>query len=221
MDTLKYKISFTNRVYFHNKQFLGLLIKSYNKDTFNFSFKVPYNHILDDMKHDRKKSDSTNFLTDLRLQYSTFFGNAELPIAESGKIKIPEPPEIQIKDIKIKSGLGSENIQAEVRIRVANNSKYNLKVNRMDYSINILKVAEVKGFYSNSLNIKGNSVSELNIPVKIHLRKEKESLVSLLRDNELHHYVLRVDGVINSSDFEQERPTKIKLIKEDDIVLMQ
>ena len=221
MDTLKYKISFTNRTYFQGNQCLGLMIKRYNKDTFDFSFKVPYNHILEDMKHDRMKSDSTNFLTDLRLQYSTFFGKAELPIAESGKIKIPEPPEIEIKDIKIKSGLGSEDIQAEVKLKVTNNSKYNLKVNTMDYTINILKLADVKGVYTKPLNIKGNTISEFNIPVKIHLKKENKSLVSILRDNEPHHYVLAVEGVINSSDFKQERATKIKLIKEDDIVLMQ
>ena len=221
MDTLKYKISFANKIYFRDKKPLGLMLKRYNKDTFNFSFKIPYSIILDDMKHEKEKRDSTNFLTDLTLQYSTFFGKAELPIAESGKIKIPEPPEIQIVDLRFKKELDTKNILAEVKLKVTNHSLYSLKINKMSYTINVLQFANVKGVYAKPLNFKGNSVTEFNIPIEVELKKEDKSLMSILRSNEPHHYVLVVDGIINSTDFKQERATNIKLIKEDDVILMQ
>ena len=221
MDTLKYKISFSNKIYFQNKQALGMMIKRYNKDTFEFSFKVPYTHILADMKHERERKDSTNFLTNLSLQYSTFFGKAELPIAESGMIKIPEPPQIEIQDVKFKKQLESKNILAEVRLKVVNNSVFSLKIKKVSYAIRIQKFASVKGSYTKELSFKGNTKTNFSLPVEIELKNHDQSLMSILRSNDTYHYVLVVDGIINSSNFKQEHSTKLRLIKEDDVMLMQ
>ncbi len=84
MDTLKYKISFANKIYFQDKKPLGLMLKRYNKDTFNFSFKIPYTIILDDMKHEKEKRDSTIFLPILLFNTQHFLEkqNYQLPNQE-------------------------------------------------------------------------------------------------------------------------------------------
>lgn len=220
MDTLKYKISYNHINYFHDKKSLGLIIKRFDKDTFDFSFKIPYADILKDMKS-KHKGEHRDFISNLSLQFSTIFGKAELPLINSEKLSIPEPPELEVLNLKLKKGSVGKKIIAEVNLKVTNHSSYSLSINKMNYSISVFEVAKVMGEYTKPLNFKGNSVTKFNLPIEVELKNGDNSIMDILRDNELHHYLLFVDGTFKSSNLKQEKTTHLVMTKEDDVILLQ
>ena len=55
IDTIKYKVSLFDKMYFQNQKFIGMVLRGYGNDTTNFSLKIPYTTILKDLSAQRKK----------------------------------------------------------------------------------------------------------------------------------------------------------------------
>ena len=102
IDTIKYKVSLFDKVYLESQKYIGKVLHGYGTDTLDFSLKVPYTTILKDLRAERKKEDSASYSINISLQYSTALGKAEMPISKSAKIKIPQPPELEVVEIKYK-----------------------------------------------------------------------------------------------------------------------
>ena len=102
IDTIKYKVSLFNKTYLHSENFLGLVLPPHGNDSLDFSLKIPYAVILKDLKAERKKGDSAGYSVNIFLQYSTPFWKSEMPVNKSGKLKIPQPPELKIEEINCK-----------------------------------------------------------------------------------------------------------------------
>lgn len=119
IDSIKYTIALINKVYLQSHQSVGLALSGYGLDTIDFNVKIPFQSILHDLKEQRKRADSTGYSIHVNLQVSTVIGKSEVPIALVGKIKIPQPPELEIVEIKY-NGLRLKFIQSNVKIKVSN-----------------------------------------------------------------------------------------------------
>jgi LEA14-like dessication related protein len=96
IDSIWYKVTLFGKEYLQNHSYIGLTLKSYDVDTIDFAIKIPYVEIVNDLKIEKKKGDSASYSVDAYLQYSSLFGEVEIPINKSARIKIPQPPEISI-----------------------------------------------------------------------------------------------------------------------------
>jgi len=132
IDTIKYKVSLFDKTYLQSQKFIGMVLRGYGKDTIDFSLNIPYITILKDLYAERKKGDSASYSIAISLQYSTVFGKAEFPINKSAKFKIPQPPELEIMEIKYKK-IHLKSILAEANIKIINYSAITLSIKEMSY----------------------------------------------------------------------------------------
>ena len=136
INTLTYEIALLDKVYMKSQKFIGAELPANGKDTIDFSLKIPFKDVIKDLKAQREKSDSMDYTISIYLQFSTIFGNSTIPINKSAKIKIPQPPEIEIVEIKYKK-FRFKSIKADAEIKIINNSNVALTIKELSYSMNI------------------------------------------------------------------------------------
>jgi LEA14-like dessication related protein len=199
IDTLKYKISLFNKVYLQSEQFIGAVLPKHGKDTLDFSLKIPYLTILKDMKAERKKGDSASYSANISLQFSTLFGKAEIPINKTAKLKIPEPPELEVVEIKWKK-IRRKSIYANAKIKIINNSPVTLSIKDMSYSMEILKQGDLKGSYDKSINIKPNELTYVDLPIMISVDNIGKTIFDMMINRDNYNYTLNLNAILESTD---------------------
>ncbi len=212
VDTLKYKITLFNKTYLQNKKLIGKVLRGYGKDTLEFSLKIPYVTILKDLKIQRKKGDSASYSINIFLQYSTVFGKSEIPITKSARLKIPQPPELEIIGIKYKK-IRWKSILADAKIKIANYSNVTLQIKKVSYSIDILKQGKMKGDYIEPITIKPNGTTYIILPIKINANNLGKTLFEILINKDTYDYILKLNAIIESVD-SLKKSFQIDIIKE-------
>ena len=199
IDTLKYKISLFNKTYLQSHKFIGVVLHGNGKDTIDFSLKIPYNTILKDLNTERKKRDSTSCSINISLQYSTVFGKAEFSINKFMKIKIPQPPELEVMEIKYKK-IRMKSILANAKIRITNYSAVTLSIKEIHFSLNILKQGNLKGNYRERINIKPNGTTFIDLPIEINPNNIIKTIFEVIINKDNYDYTLTLNAILESSD---------------------
>ena len=198
IDTLKYTITLFDKIYMQSEKYINLSLQGYHKDTIDLSVKVPYMTILKDLKEERKKEDSIDCSINIFLQYATFFGRSEKPINKSKKIKIPQPPEIEIVEIKY-SKIHLKTILADAKIKIINHSNLTLAIKDMTYSLNILKQGNLKGEYKGAINIKPKETTTISLPIKINVDNIGKTVFVIIMNKDNYDFTLTLKATLESS----------------------
>jgi len=199
VDTIKYKISLFNKTYLQSQKFVGMTLPGYGKDTIDFSVKIPYLTILTDLKAQRKKGDSVSYSINIFLQYSTIFGKSEVPINKAAKIKIPQPPELEVIEIKYKK-IRLKSIHADAKIKIINYNAVALSIKSMSYTMKVLKQGELTGNYSEPIRIKPNETTYINLPIEIHANSLIKTAFEVLINKDNYNYTLTLNAILESTD---------------------
>jgi len=182
---------------------------SYDEDTINFSLKIPYLTILKDLKAERKKCDSANYSINVSLLYSTVFGKIEIPINHTAKLKIPQPPEINIIDIKFNK-IRTKYIIADVKIEAINHSDITLSINNIYYKMRVLKRGDIKGHFKKTIDIKPNGKTIINVPIEININNFTKIIYEVISNKDQYNYTLTLDALFESTvPFKQSFQIKI------------
>lgn len=198
IDSIKYKVSLFDKVYLQNQKFVGIVLPAKGIDSIDFSLKIPYVKILKDLNVERKKGDSVSYSINISLQYSTIFGKVEIPINKAAKIKIPQPPEINIVEIKYyKARLKS--IQAIAKIKVVNYSDVTLLINDISYSISILKQGNLKGNHKEPIVIKPTETTYINLPIEINFKNIGKTFFDVIINKDNYDYTITLDAIIETT----------------------
>lgn len=198
IDSIKYKVSLFEKEYLKNQKFIGLVLHKYGMDTIDFSLKIPYKTILKDLSVERKKGDSASYSINISLQYSTVFGKVEIPINKSAKIKIPQPPEISIVDIKYNK-VRFKSILANAKIKVINFSDVTLSIKDISYTMSIIERGNLKGNLKNPINIKPNGSTFINLPIDISLKNIGKTVFDVIINKDKYNYTLTLNAILESS----------------------
>jgi LEA14-like dessication related protein len=199
IDSIGYKVSLVKKTCLQSQKFLGIVLHSHEKDTIDFSLKIPYIMILKELKAARKKSDSADYSINVYLQYSTVLGKVKIPINKSAKIKIPLPPELKIVEIKY-TKVHLKSILAVAKIEIINHSIVNLSIKDMSYSMSILKRANLKGNLKDAVNIKPNGKTFINLPIEISINKIAKTIFEVIINKDHYDYTLTLNAFFESSD---------------------
>lgn len=203
IDTIKYEVSLMDKMYLNNKKFIGIVLPGNGVDTFDFALKIPHASIIKDLKNERKKGDSANYSINVFIQYSSVFGKSEFPFCKSAKIKIPQPPEVEIVDIKYKK-IRLKSIQAFVKIKIVNHSAFILELKTMTYSMDILKMGKMDGNYKKAIKIKPFGTSYVTLKIKMDINNMLKTAFQVLFDNDTYDYNLSLKAIMKSiQPFEQ------------------
>jgi LEA14-like dessication related protein len=203
IDTIKYKVSLIDRTYLQNQKFIGAVLFGYGEDTIDFSLKIPYIAILNDLKAERKKNDSVNYSINVFLQYSTFFGKGEFPINKSAKVKMPQPPELEVVEIKYKK-IFLKSIRSEAKIKIVNNSAFSLSIKKLSYSMDIEKQGNLTGTFEEKITIKPNGTTYINLPIEINIHKIGKTIFQIIINKDTYNYTLTMNAILESSDISKE-----------------
>jgi LEA14-like dessication related protein len=199
IDTIKYKVGLFNKTYIQNNTSLAIVLPGHGKDSLDFSLKIPYASILKDLKAERKKEDSAGYSVNVFLQYSTSFWHSELPIAKSGKLKIPQPPELKIDEIKWKK-IHLKSLTADVKIKITNYSPVVLSIQDLNYSLNIKSQGDLKGKYREPITIKPKGVTFITVPIEITTTNIGKTVFDVIMNRDNYEYTLRLNALLESTD---------------------
>lgn len=199
IDTIKYKLSIFDKTYLQSEKFVGMILNSYGKDTVDFAVKLPYSTILKNLKAERKNGDSASYSINISIQYATTFGKAEIPINRSAKIKIPQPPELDVVEIKYKK-IRRKTILADAKIKITNFNDITLSIKEMKYSMNILKQGNLKGSLKVPVDIIPNGTTFINIPLEINVNNIGKTVFQVLINKDSYDYTLTLNGILESTD---------------------
>jgi len=199
IDTIKYKVSLFDKAYLESQRYIGMVLRGYGTDTLDFSLKIPYATILKDLKAERRKKDSASYSINIALQYSTVLGKAEMPISRSAKIKIPQPPELEVVEIKYKK-IRFRSIHAEAKIKIINYSSVTLLIKEMHYSMSILKQGNLKGSYSEPFEIKPKGTTFIDLPIEINPTNLGKTIFQMIINKDTYDYTLTMNAILESSN---------------------
>lgn len=199
IDTIKYKVSMFDKTYLQNEEFIGMVLNGHSTDTIDFSLKIPYKIIIKDLKAERKKGDSASYHINIFLQYSTFLGKKEMPINKTSKIKIPQPPDIEIVEIKY-SKVSMKSILADVNVKITNYTAVNLSIKEMTYSMSILKQGELNGKHRTQIDIKPNGTTFINLPIEISPKRIAKTFFDVIINKDSYDYTLTLDAILEATD---------------------
>ncbi|MDZ4664765.1 MAG: LEA type 2 family protein [Bacteroidota bacterium] len=197
IDTIKYGVSLFNKSYLNRKEFLGISLPGYGSDSIHFELKIPYALLLKDLKAERKKDDSAGYSINVSLQYAIGLWKSEMPINKSGKLKIPQPPEIQIEEVNWKR-IRMRSLLADVRIKIINHSPIALSIKEVEYFMKVSDQGSLKGKYKAIINIKPNGITFINVPIKINTNHPGITLFQILANKDKYIYALNMQASMES-----------------------
>jgi len=199
IDTLKYKISLLDKIYLQNEQFIGAVLPDHGNDTLNLSLQIPYVTILKDLKAERKISDSADYAINVSIQFSTPFGKAEIPINKSAKLKIPQPPELEIEEITWQR-IRWKSIYANAKIKIVNYGPVTLSIKDMTYTMKILNQGDLKGSSGETINIKPKETTYIELPIKINVDNLGKTVYDIMRNQDSYSYTLVLNAILESTE---------------------
>ena len=199
INTINYEISLLDKPYLKSQKLIGAVLSGYGKDTIDFSLKIPYCAVIKDLKAQRKKSDSINYTISIYIQFSTILGKFEIPINKSAKIKIPQPPEIEVVEIKYRK-FRLKSILADAKIRIINKTNVSLIIKELSYSINILGQWKMKGSFEEPVNIKPRDTTFINIPIEINPKNLGKTIFDIIFKKDNYDYTLTLKAILESPD---------------------
>ncbi len=198
-DSIKYNVSLFNKTYLQSEKYIGVVLPPYGKDTVDFSLKIPYIAIIKELKAQRKKGDSASYAINILLQYATVFNKSEISVNKSAKLKIPQPPEIEIVEIKYKK-IRLKSIIAEAKIKIINYSPVNLSIKHIQYFINVSKQGNLTGHYTQPIVIKPHETTVFFLPIEMHPKNLVKTIFNILRNKDNYDYVLTLNATLESYD---------------------
>ncbi|MBC7862498.1 MAG: LEA type 2 family protein [Bacteroidia bacterium] len=199
VDTIRYKISLFGKAYLKNEEFLGMVLPAYGNDTLDFSLKIPYKRIIKDMKAERKKGDSAAYSINVSLQYVTPFGKAEFPLNKKAKLKIPQPPDLKVEEIKWKK-VRLKYLLADAQIRIVNYNDFSLTIKDLSYLMKISDQGNLKGKYKESITIKPKGTTLITLPIEIKVANFGKTVFEILFNKDKYNYTLTLDATLESTD---------------------
>ena len=198
IDTLKYEVSLFGKPYLMNKRHMGLVLAGHSRDTVSLFLTIPHVAILKQLSDERKSEDSASYSINISIQCTTFLGRKAIPINRSAKLKIPQPPELQLESIKF-TKVRWKSLHAEARIRITNYSPVNLSITTMSYAMNILNQGSLQGGYYQPITIKPRGTSYLDLPIDINVNNTGKTLFALLMNRDNFDYILSLDATLEST----------------------
>lgn len=199
IDTLKYKVSLFDKTYLHSQKFIGAVLHGHGSDTVGLALKIPYVAILKEVRAERKKSDSASYSIHVSFQFSTFLGTMEIPVNKSAKLKIPQPPEIEVVGIKYNK-IRWKSILADAQIKIINHGDFTLSIKELNYSMNIKKQGSLKGNYTDSINIKPNGTTLINLPIQITPINLGKTIFQIIINNDNYDYTINLNAILEMTN---------------------
>jgi len=147
---------------------------------------------------ENRREDSIDCSINIFLQYATFFGKSEKPINKSTKIKIPQPPELEIVEIKY-TKIRLKTILADAKIKIINHSALTLAIKNLSYNMNILEQGNLNGDYKEAIIIKPNETTYIILPIKINVNNIGKTVFQIIVNKDNYDFTLSLKAILEST----------------------
>jgi LEA14-like dessication related protein len=219
MDTLKYKVSLFEKAYLRSERVIGMTLEPGEKDTLDFAMAIPYAELMRELKRQRRKGDSASYLVNVSLQYSTVFGKAVIPISRSARIRLPQPPEMEVVEIKC-SRIRFRSIKAIATIRIINYAPVTVTISDLGYAMMIHGQGDLRGKYNSLITIAPDATTFISIPIGINVSNLGKTALQVLMNRDNYDYTLKLHAVLEATQLfnrsflvELEKSGKMELMK--------
>jgi len=202
IDSVVLNTSFLDKNCFQKKSHINKKFKSYSKDTIDFNLKIPYIQIMADLTSEKEKNDSALFVVSGYFNYSTILGSGVYNLNKTFKMKIPQPPEVKVIDIKWKK-IRLKKISAEVTFEINNRNDIDFTTQALNYSVKIHNMGKFKGKYSKKIAIKSKSKTYVTLPITITLNGLGKTIKDILKNEDEYYYSLLLDFTVLAEEWSE------------------
>jgi LEA14-like dessication related protein len=203
LDSVAYDITILEQNYWDDQKALNLKLPAHGRDTLFSCIKIPYTEVIDDIRTESTKGDSTTFIMNIGISFSSFLGHHYITIHKRQRIKIPIPPEVEIVAITY-TKVKLRHIEANARIKIINNGAVQLEIKKLQYRMIIFDQAELNGELINPVVVEPYETTFITMPIDIDVDHLGKTLVDILLNRDNCDYALTLNGLL-----EAEQPTRI------------
>jgi LEA14-like dessication related protein len=105
-------------------------------------------------------------------------------------------PEVRVKDVSL-AGLDSDGVEMDLELAVTNPNSSTIKLSRYSYNLLIAELPMTRGEQYKPYEFKGNTTTDIRLPLHIHYNDLLEILKRLPDPNHVP-YQLTADFVLNT-----------------------
>lgn len=209
IDSLVYNLDLAGVRIISEKQEVAIEQISGGVDTIMLTFRIPISKTRNLIQKLQAK-DSTVLTANVEITYNTIFGRTTIPFSKNIDIKVPNPPDIKL--IEVKAGdldLKHKNIDIDLSVSIKNNSdKIELKLRDLVYDAKLGDHIVGSGKYSKLIVIKPLSTNYLRLPINVTVDKPFQVLWKVITNKDYMNYEINLNGTIQN-DTIQDVPLSI------------
>lgn len=210
IDSIVYKVKLDTSTLLSKSEFLNEKLKRSESDTLNLIVALPYNRVSKKIKSLQNR-DSVDIDIDLRLVYSTVFGETSLPYQKTIRIEVPKPPKFEIEKIDyLKREKRTGYFMAYVRMH--NYGKIELNISKLHYQMTATDFLKAEGDHPEEIRIKPRTDLLFKLPVKIEFKRVFKVISKIVTNNDEVDYTIKVTGLIQNDKLSQDK-TPIEIEK--------
>lgn len=210
LDSLVYKVKLDTATLLSKSQFLDEKLKRSESDTLDLVIALPYKRLSKKIKSLQNR-DSVDIDLELRLIYSTIFGETSLPYQKTIRIEVPKPPKFEIEKI--------EYLRREKKtgyfmayIRMHNYGKIDLNITKLHYQMTVTNFLKAEGDHPEEIRIKPKTDLLFKLTVKVEFKSIFKTISKIITNNDQVDYNIKVTGLVQNNKLSKDK-TPIELEK--------
>lgn len=203
IDSLRYRLELAGATLISEVDAVNIKQAPGQIDTVDLTFKLPISFTRSMIK-ELQDQDSTYINAHFELTYNTFLGRTTIPVERKIDIKVPSPPDIKLKKVRMgKLNLKRKSLDLRLEVEVKNNSE-NIEVHLRDlaYDARIGDNIRGKGVYDEMIAIKPLSTIIVDLPASIEVEKPFQVIGKIITNKDSMDYEINLRGVLDNDSFQ-------------------
>ena len=204
IDSVYYTARLENVKLISERQYMGLVQQSGERDSVKMLVKIPTEHTMETIEKLQGQA-KTDIKFDFTIVYNTWFGKKNWNLTHTLDIEVPVPPRLRIiKTERKKIQLFKKNAKVDLYLEIKNEGKnLDLNIQQLKYSLSLGDELHTSGDFGKEINIQPGSKIVLKFPLDFKMLKPGSTVFKVWTDNDRIPYKLRLNGLLNGLSFEK------------------
>lgn len=197
IDSFIYKVTLDTMLVLDKAQDLDLQMEPSEEDTIHLPLALPYKALIKERQR-LNTGDSVQITFDLRLVYSTWLGQMQLPFKKTVTVAVPEPPEVELQELEYKGRDGSK-LNFNVHLNITNKGNLDLSLSDLSYELDVKDHFQVRGKEQKTISLKPHSNTTVVLPVSFAFDNLFKTLIQIATNTDKVNYDLKLKALFQSS----------------------
>lgn len=211
IDSFIYHVKLDTLTLLSKSQDLNINMLPSTKDTVRLPISLPFKRLSREIKN-LQKQDSVGITYDLRVVYSTWIGQTDLPFKKTVTIAVPVPPKLEIEKLEYRSR--DKNLyHFNAHVKIINKGKLDLHLSDLHYKLVVKENLQAEGKDSGEIHLKPGTETSVVLPITVEFDHVLKTVVSVLTNKDKIAYRLKITGMARIDKLSTKK-TPVEIEKE-------